>query len=793
MLIIQSATLTDKVATEHVAVDVNGEAKRHIELGRAVVSIPTGEKRPLTKGWQNLRLTTDDVDYVFGGKNQNIGLILGESSGWLVDVDLDCEEAVRLAPEYLPATEAVTGRTGQPGRHWWYISENCKHDPHRDRFVEDCKQATTVELRSTGHQTVIGPSIHPDGTQYDTLQGAPAVVSAEKLTAAVLALHTAVMRERGHDGDEDVERPTQSPPRSSAGVSAVPVRSLRPGDDYNERGDLHALLVQHGWTVFGKSGNNVQLTRPGKTSGLSATWNGEHFYVFSSSCPQFEPEKGYRPFEVYTRLEHNGDHTRAAAQLGMEGFGSASVDRSGIDLSGILSTIGATAKSQTSDTQSGSQGMGGIPAEPKIEKRKAPVEFPPHLLKVPGFVGQVTQYMLSTAKKPQPLLSMWAALCLQATLCGRKIRDPFGGRTNLYVINLAESGNGKDHPRVMNRKILASAGLLEHEGPEDIASDSGLLAAVAHQPALIMHLDEVGRLLKSCAAAGSGSSHLYNITTLLLRLYSSAGGMYKGKAYGDRAKNIEIDQPCLTIYGSTVPASFWGSMSSESIGDGFLARMIPVIGDEHPPSHLPHEEPVPESILMHAQGWGAYRPTGILGSVHPGPTVVDYTVEAEEILTSWRHKWEQKANDSNEWRPVWVRAAEKACRLALVYVASRGTKALRIDAEAITWACEVSEYTTSLFEIEGDQHIADSEFERWCQSAQRRIEAAGVGGVTFARLCNFAPFRSLDLRQSQLVLDKLKAADAIHTKINRKGGVTCYWGPINEPDSIYDESTQGGS
>lgn len=760
--------------------DVTTAALGYRARGFFCVPIPTGEKGPRIKEWQNLRLEESALRDAFTQRTGNVGLVLGEPSGWLVDVDLDCPEAIELAEKYLPATGAVTGRTGRERSHWWYICEGCETARYRDPELTN-GAATTVELRSTGLQTVVGPSTHPDGSTYETLTGEPATVPAALLQLAVEGLHQAVLKERGHS------ETTASTGGHSASVNVLtgsgPVSGSRPGDDYNERGDLHALLVQHGWTVFGKSGNNVQLTRPGKSSGLSATWNGEHFYVFTSSCPQFEPEQGYRPFEVYTRLEHNGDHARAAAQLGTEGFGSNG-DLSGVDLSRFSFQA---AKIKTPDTQSSPQGMGGIEPEPEIPKQKTPVEFPPHLLKVPGFVGQVTQYMLSTAKKPQPLLSMWAALCLQATLCGRKIRDPFGGRTNLYVINLAESGNGKDHPRQMNREILTQSGLLEYEGEEDIASDSGLLAAVAHQPALIMHLDEVGRLLKACASAGSGSSHLYNITTLLLRLYSSAGGTYKGKAYGDRSKNVSIDQPCLTIYGSTVPASFWGSMTSESIADGFLARMIPVIGDEDPPSHLPHTKPVPESILMHAQGWGAYRPNGILGSVHPGPTVVQYTSEAEGILTSWRDQWEKKAKTANEWRPVWVRAAEKACRLALVYVASRGVKSLRIDAEAITWACEVADYTTSLFEIEGGQHIADSDFERWCQEATRRIVKAGPRGITFARLCNFAPFRSLDLRQSQLVLDKLKAAELIHTRTNRSGGVSCYPGADTEPESNLQE------
>ncbi len=33
--------------------------------------------------------------------------------------------------------------------------------------------------------------------------------------------------------------------------------------------------------------------------------------------------------------------------------------------------------------------------------------------------------------------------------------------------------------------------------------------------------------------------------------------------------------PCPVIYGTTVPASFWDSLSSESIRDKTIARLIP--------------------------------------------------------------------------------------------------------------------------------------------------------------------------------------------------------------------------
>lgn len=763
--------------------DVVTAALGYLARGFYCVPIPTGEKGPRIKGWQNLRLEEEVLPDAFTARTGNVGLVLGEPSGWLVDVDLDCEEAVRLAEQYLPPTGAVTGRTGRERSHWWYLCENCETVRYRDPQLTN-GAATTVELRSTGAQTVVGPSVHPDGSHYDVMSGEPSRVPAGMLAACVEALHNAIIRERGHDASVECIDSCVPVARTDVGDLGSVHSGTRPGDDYNERGDLHALLLQHGWKVCGRDGNNIQLTRPGKTTGLSATWNGEHFYVFTSSCPQFEPDKGYRPFEVYTRLEHNGDHTAAARFLGSIGYGSSGI-AGDVDLSGILNgnrripatvASGDDSRAIQSDRED-SQGMGGVSTETGNLKQKTPVAFPSHLLKVPGFVGQVVQHSLATAHSPQPVLSLWGALCLQSTLCGRKICDPFGGRTNLYVMAMAGSGKGKNQPRVINRRILAGAGLLELEGPEDLASDSGLLAAVAHQPALLMQLDEVGRLLKSCAAAGTQNSHLYNIATLLLRLYSSAGEVYKGKAYGDRSKNVEIDQPCLTIYGSTVPESFWGSMSSESIGDGFLARMIPVIGDENPPEQIARQVPVPESILMHAQEWGSYRPGGNLASVHPGPKVVEYTVDAEQILTDWRRNWRQRGDASGPWQPVWVRAAEKACRLALVYVASQGTASLRIDADAITWACEVADYTTSLFETIGDEHIADSEFERKCQRVYQAVAKRGDRGLTHNRLCTQRCWRSLQPRERQDVIQSLIGDHRISVSEGERGGILyslCY-------------------
>jgi P4 family phage/plasmid primase-like protien len=165
-----------------------------------------GTKEPLLAGWTDLRASPEDIPGLFAG-DVGVGLSLGEPSGWLVDVDLDCEEARRLAPEFLPPTQAKTGRPGSPDSHWWYIAADAK----TKRFRDERAGGMIVELRSTGCQTVVGPSTHPSGEPYSNLDGEPAVVDAEDLRAAVERLRDAVYFER-HGPLED---PPPPPPRKT--------------------------------------------------------------------------------------------------------------------------------------------------------------------------------------------------------------------------------------------------------------------------------------------------------------------------------------------------------------------------------------------------------------------------------------------------------------------------------------------------------------------------------------------------------------------------------------------------
>jgi P4 family phage/plasmid primase-like protien len=182
-------------------------AQQYIEKGWAPVPIPRGTKGPQLAGWQRLRLTREDVPKHFTN-GQNVGIITGEASGWLVTVDLDCPEAVALAGRFLEPT-LTSGRDSVPHGHWWYICRGLEHREF-EGIPKTASEGTILELRSTDHQTVVEPSIHPSGERYRWSRSGlePLEIGSAELTeacrrlaaAALIARHLPEHTERGGGG-----------------------------------------------------------------------------------------------------------------------------------------------------------------------------------------------------------------------------------------------------------------------------------------------------------------------------------------------------------------------------------------------------------------------------------------------------------------------------------------------------------------------------------------------------------------------------------------------------------------
>lgn len=154
----------------------------------APVSVEPRDKAGIGN-WANETVTPENAARYFDGQ-QNVGLCLGAASGGLTDVDLDCEEAVALAPRLLPPTSMISGRAGNPRSHWFYLSDLHESEEGASIQYRDLDGAVICELRTGGGGaaalTVVPPSVHPSGELIEwSDDGEPSHVSGDELRRAV--------------------------------------------------------------------------------------------------------------------------------------------------------------------------------------------------------------------------------------------------------------------------------------------------------------------------------------------------------------------------------------------------------------------------------------------------------------------------------------------------------------------------------------------------------------------------------------------------------------------------------
>jgi hypothetical protein len=159
-------------------------ARDYLALGWMPVPVPPRSKRPVLPGWQKLRLAETELPQHFAD-GSNIGLLLGKTSQGLVDIDLDAPQALAAADYFLPETGRIHGRSGKPRSHRWYLV-----DPIIEpKKYQDIDGTCLVELRSTGQQTIVPPSIHPSGEPLTWVaEGVPARIDNKMLPRSVAKL-----------------------------------------------------------------------------------------------------------------------------------------------------------------------------------------------------------------------------------------------------------------------------------------------------------------------------------------------------------------------------------------------------------------------------------------------------------------------------------------------------------------------------------------------------------------------------------------------------------------------------
>jgi len=353
--------------------------------------------------------------------------------------------------------------------------------------------------------------------------------------------------------------------------------------------------------------------------------------------------------------------------------------------------------------------------------------MPDHLLRIPGFVGEVMDYCLATAPYPNPVMAFAGALSLLAFLAGRKVRDPGDNRTNVYLLGLAHSAAGKDWPRKVNTRIVHEVGLANCLG-ERFASGEGIQDALFQTPGMLFQTDEIDGMLQSINKAKDARHEA--IMSTLLTMYSSANSVFPMRRKAGKEAPGVINQPSLVIFGTAIPNHYYEALSERMLTNGFFARMIILEAGPRGTGQEPVIRDLPPSMLATAKWWADYRPgTGNLENWNPVPTVIDHTDEARRLLIECRRLAEAEytaaeTKGDSVGTTVWGRVSEQTRKLALLYAVSENHLAPRIGLAAVQWASAFVMHQTRRMLFMAAGHVAENPFHAECLKAVEKLRNA---------------------------------------------------------------------
>lgn len=727
-------------------------AESYRKAGLAALPAAKAKKRPSIGGWKtwSKRLPTEmEIAAWFANNQDGICIVAGAVSGNLECIDFDAHGELypawkeKVAPEVF--ARLVVERTPSGGLHVLYrCEEPVEGNRKLAQGMREGKKTTLVETRGEGGLFLCAPTegyvlLQGDYTSLPVLSGE----AREALLSAAVGMNECV----------DELRPTEG---TQAQESAFLVK---PGDDWCARGDIRPVLMAHGWKYLGvKPDGNELWQRPGKSGdGNSATFNGQILCVFSTNAAPFEA-KGYNKFQVYALLEHGGDFTAAAKALLDKGFGRSEDYTSDVDLSGVLK-----------------QGVKGAPSEDDDEKHTSvadPGVIPEELLSVPGFINDLMNYTLRTAYYPNKALAFAGALAMLAHLTGRRFKDQRGSRFNIYLLALAKSGVGKEHPRGTNIDLATQMAFISELG-DTFASGEGLEDSMCQSPSMLYQVDEIDYLFNTVKLKDSRAEQ---INSMLLKLYSESKTTHimrkKAIQRGAPPVGTAIVQPHLTMFGTATPKFFYQSLTERTMENGLLARCIVLEAGERGKAGEPHEEDFPESVINTVRNLIRLGHENNLTGEFPRPLVLqenpDATNRIREILgyadEEYRKASERGDDSANA---LWARAGEKVLKLAAIYAISENAVEPVIAIDGVNWAWRFIEHMTRRMLFMASMFVADTDFDAQAMKVIRLVRQKR-GRISHGKLLRNS---HLDKDAFKRVVETLIESGTLRKEFGDRGGV----------------------
>ncbi len=709
-------------------------ATRYALFGWHVFPIKPGQKTPLTE--HGCLDATTDANQILAWwtkwPDANVAVACGKTSGIYV-VDVDVSEGVdgyKSLNKFPSLSDTVMQFTPSGGFHAFFHAD--------DPPVNKNSFRPGIDVRGDGYYVLLPPSIHPNGKPYVWSSG-----------LAPWEIETAEY--------PDCLRPVKKMVAASCPVPAV--ISVRQEDDTLCRASLY--LAQCDAAIQGSCGHNALLWACGcMTWGYELSADQAYELLAREYNPRCMPpwdlstqkdEKDFRR-KITESIKHPPQKPRGWL-LNDDSYAPAG-PLTQIDVAKLITNAFPVSRFPSWDAPlpPGTTHKQLTDRFSEIHKEAVLRFLPPlknnisFLTQPTGLFGELCAWINATAFKPQPYLTLGAALAFLGVLFGRKVKDCLGSRTNLYVMSIAPSSAGKNHAMNKIRELCMEADCLNLLGGSDIASDSAIESRVAVEPATLFLLDEVGHLL---AHIKSGASkHQAQIVSLLMQLYSSASNVYLGREYADVDNQRTIVQPCLCIYGITTPDKFASGLSSSELVDGWLSRCLVFYVTDEPRKRRDVDllAPPPKQLVSLVNSWAkrtVIKPEDagsigqfVVGSANgfqeapPKQIIVPTDADAEQRFRDFDDMAEALSKKDFSLAASWLKAEENARRIALIIACSDSYDNPVVTIAAADRACQMIKKIVVDFGKHVVPEIAEGRVEIEKQRILNVIKRFGATGCT---------------------------------------------------------------
>lgn len=369
---------------------------------------------------------------------------------------------------------------------------------------------------------------------------------------------------------------------------------------------------------------------------------------------------------------------------------------------------------------------GEVLTVPVVEEDELPLE----LTRPPGVVGELVDWIVRTAEYPQPALALGAALAIVGTVAGRRDAGPTMSSTALYLLAIARSGYGKQHPQDQIVRALDSVEGVDLLGAPEAMSQTALIKQLVEQPLSLSVVDEIGDLFARINSKRAGT-HDMGIAKVLKTVWGVRPSSSYSTPSWANARAVRVHAPSLSVYGASTPKQFFKSLSGTDVENGTLNRFLLLATDKKPARQrvdYDDQDVVPEGIaqklnqLFRARG----RNLGAQFSDRIAPHRIPFEDQAESAYFDFDTKVKELRDADENLGEFYARTTEIALRIATIVAIGRNIDAPSISLEDFQYGADLSMWSTRRFIRDAERHMAESDSaRRWNKAIDLLTKAGG--------------------------------------------------------------------